>query len=241
MTCIVGIAQGGRVWLGGDNAGFIGGTILQHNNGKVFRSGEFVMGCAGNRRFGELARYAFKPPTIKIKDVERYMVTTFIDALREALRGKGYLSSTNGQEGADRENGDGMLVGVRGGLYFVGCDFTASMVADGMFSIGCGQDYALGALYATPAAEPEVRIGVALAAAERYSDGVVGPFHVVSTPDRTGKADAALMKAWEAMHAAKKRGAKPNRAPRSKKARQASSQGGRGKAAARDPKGRFAR
>lgn len=222
MTCIVGIAQGGRVWLGGDNAGFIGGgTILQHNNGKVFKSGEFVMGCAGRRRFGELARYAFKPPAIKIKDVERYMVTTFIDALREALRGKGYLFSTNGQESADQDNGDGMLVGVRGGLYFVGCDFTASMVADGIFSIGCGQDYALGALYATATAEPEVRIGVALAAAERYSDGVVGPFHVVSTPDRTGMADAAMMKAWEAMHAGKKRGAKPT-------------------GAARDPKRRFA-
>lgn len=203
MTCIVGIAQDGRVWLGGDNAGFIGGTILQHGNGKVFRSGEFVMGCAGNRRFAELARYAFKPPAIRVKDVERYMVTAFIDALRAALKGKGYLFSANGQESADKENGDGMLVGVRGGVFLVGCDFTASRVADGLFAIGSGMDYALGAMHATPRLDPEKRLTLALEAAERYSDGVAGPFHIVSTPDRKGKADAALTRAWKGMHARK--------------------------------------
>lgn len=190
------------MWLGGDNAGFIGSTILQHNNGKVFRSGEFVMGGAGSRRLAELMRFAFKPPAIKGKDLDAYMVTDFTRAARKALREHAYLCTDNGREKTDSEDGDALLVGVRGRLYYVGPDFSASAVSDGMFAVGCGMDFALGALYATPTLAPEKRLQLALEAAERYSDGVAGPFHVVSTGAKN-RADAALMKAWKGMHAKK--------------------------------------
>lgn len=177
MTCIVGLVHKHKVYIGGDGGGFVGGTIFLHDNGKVFRSGEFIFGCAGNRRFGEIIRFAFTPPEID-DDVQRYMATTFTAALRGVLREQGYLLTKAGREQANES--DSMLVGIQGQLFYVPGEFSASAMLDGMFATGCGMDFALGALYVTKDLAPEDRIRQALAAAERWSSGVVGPFHVES-------------------------------------------------------------
>jgi hypothetical protein len=44
MTCIVGLVDGGRVWLGGDSAGVSGWDLTVRADRKVFRNGPYVMG-----------------------------------------------------------------------------------------------------------------------------------------------------------------------------------------------------
>lgn len=50
MTCIVGLAHGGKVYLGADSAGLAGDELTPRRDPKVFRVGEFVFG------YGSLAR-----------------------------------------------------------------------------------------------------------------------------------------------------------------------------------------
>lgn len=177
MTCIAGIAHKGKVYIGGDSAGFIEGTVMPHLNGKVFRHGEFIFGCCGYVRFSEIVRFSFKPPTVGRMNLERYMATKFIDALRKALKKCGYLKNGDGQEG-DEENA--MLVGVRGHLFYVAGNFSASAIGGGLFATGAAGDVALGALAVTEDKPPKERILMALQAAERFTDAARAPFHIES-------------------------------------------------------------
>jgi ATP-dependent protease HslVU (ClpYQ) peptidase subunit len=101
------------------------------------------------------------------------MATRFIDALRECLKTGGWAAKAN-----DREEGGTFLVGVHGRLFAVYDDYQVGKAADGFAAVGCGDQIALGALYATAGTglSPRKRVKTALAAAERFSAGVRGPF-----------------------------------------------------------------
>lgn len=174
MTCIAGVAHGGKVTLGGDSAGVAGYDLLVVAQPKVFRAGRFVYGVAGSFRVAQLLRWAFQPPDHDPRlDADRYMAVEWADALRECLKAKGSAQLDQGEEGF----GGSLLVGYTGRLYRVAGDYQALAPADGFAAAGCGQQAALGSLFSTrgPAAK---RVLTALQAAERFSAGVRAPFHV---------------------------------------------------------------
>ena len=144
---------------------------------KVFAVGPYVMGFTTSFRMGQLLRYRLTTRAPDTWDVDRFMATDFIDDVRTALRGSGWLSTENGQE-----RGGQFLVGVGGRLYAIHGDFQIARSAHGYDAVGCGQDLALGALRATRAAglRGEDRALVALDAAATFSAGVAEPFHVVA-------------------------------------------------------------
>ncbi len=176
MTCIVGIAEDGQVIIGGDSAG-VGGYDLQiRADGKVFRTRNYVMGFTSSFRMGQLLRYGDlpeAPSTAENWDLDRFMSTTFIDAVRKVLAAGGWLRTENGVE-----RGGTFLVGVRGALYNVEGDFQVGRTMNGYGAVGCGQDLALGSLHTTAAGNlsPHQRVELALLAAEHHSAGVCGPF-----------------------------------------------------------------
>lgn len=177
MTAIVGLVHGGTVHIGGDSAGTSGWSLTVRADAKVFATGPYVMGFTGSFRMGQLLRYALTPPN-PAGDLDRFMVTTFIDSVRDTLRTGGWLKKEN-----EREDGDPFLVGIHGRLFRIDDDLQVGETVDGYAAVGCGHELALGALYATEKSRmaPERRIKVALAAAERFSAGVRGPFAYVST------------------------------------------------------------
>lgn len=158
--------------MGGDSAGVSGLALTVRADEKVFASGEFIMGFTGSFRMGQLLRYSLavagKPEAMD--DIE-YMSTWFIDSVRACLKKGGYSRTYDGQE-----SGGVFLVGYRGRLYVVYSDYQVGRPADGYSAVGCGEDIALGALYATRHQAPAERIETALDAAERFSGGVRGPF-----------------------------------------------------------------
>lgn len=176
MTAIVGLVHDGKVHLGGDSAGVSGYSLTVRADSKVFTNGPYVMGFTSSFRMGQLLRHAFKAPEPD-GDLEAFMTTTFVDGVREALKAGGWLSKEN-----DREEGGIFLVGVAGRLFRVDADFQVGEAADGYAAAGCGQDLAVGALFATAGSRmaPERRLKVALEAAVRFSAGVRGPFAFVS-------------------------------------------------------------
>ncbi|GLX99677.1 MULTISPECIES: hypothetical protein [Actinoplanes] len=177
MTAIAGLTHAGSVFIGGDSAGVGGGWDLTiRADAKVFRNRGYLFGFTTSFRMGQLIRYSLKPPAPK-GDLDKFMSTTFVDALRDCLKKGGWA-----RKDSEQESGGTFLVGVRGRLYTVYDDYQLAKAADGFAAVGCGDQIALGAFYATAGTDlkPRKRVRVALQAAERFSAGVRGPFVCLS-------------------------------------------------------------
>jgi hypothetical protein len=180
MTCIVGLVDSGRVYLGGDSASVNTTTYGLHARcgPKVFRLGELAIGYTTSFRMGDLLAHAFKPPKMpkKTSALDGWMVNELVESARSLFRARAYSSTRDGQEW-----GGEWLVGVRGRLYCVGDNFQVARPLDGLHAIGCAADLAVGVLFATKGKASEARVRLALKVAERRSAGVRGPFKVVRT------------------------------------------------------------
>jgi ATP-dependent protease HslVU (ClpYQ) peptidase subunit len=187
MTCIVGLAHGNTVWVGGDSAVTYAEGVVRHPDGKVFARGEFVLGCAGLVRGAEIVRHAFDPPPITGPNLDSYMHTTFVDALRRLFRESGFLTYNQGQERTETT----LLVGVRGRLYGVSGNFNVYADTYPWLAQGDGAPQALGAMYATLGLllDPEARLLLALEAAAHYTKTVRPPFTVICSPERVWVAE----------------------------------------------------
>ena len=175
MTCIVGLVDGGRVWMGGDSASMGADSLEIRRDPKVCTRGEYAVGCTDSWRMAQLLRYAPGMPN-PTGDLHRFMVMEFVDWMRTVYREAGWLAKeTNGEE-----RGGLFLVGVRGHLFTVEADHQVGEPYDRYSAVGTGGPVALGALYATAGQEPRERLRTALRAAERMRVGVRGPFRIVS-------------------------------------------------------------
>lgn len=178
MTCIVGFVEGDTVWMGGDSAGVAGLTLTVRADQKVFRNGPMLFGFTTSFRMGQLLRYALSVPDHDPRvAVDKYMTTTFVDAVRSCLKSNGWASAKDGNE-----QGGTFLVGYRGQLFYVGSDYQVGVPFDSFAAVGCGDDVARGALFASTHLAGRERIDLALRAAERHSAGVRGPFHILELP-----------------------------------------------------------
>lgn len=187
MTCIVGLEVNGGVIIGGDSAGVAGYSITGRADEKVWADGDWAFGFTSSFRMGQILRYSFTPPPVHTWDVDRYMATDFVDALRSTLRDKGWMRSDGGAD-----SGGFFLAGYRDRLYLIASDFQIGRSRDGYQAVGCGEDLALGSLHSTRPQygvtfnpEPDERVQLALAAAAYHSAGVCGPFVIASNVPAT--------------------------------------------------------
>lgn len=181
VTCIVGLARNGAVYLGADSLGADVSTyaVEIRKDPKIFRNGDFIIGYTTSFRMGDLLRYSFTPPTIG-EDLSRYMRTSFVDELRKVFKDGGFA-----KKDSDRESGGEFLVGVRDRLFAVESDYQVSELLDGWHAIGSGMQIARGALHALIASNEsisaEAALRFALEAATYCSAYVRGPYHFLST------------------------------------------------------------
>lgn len=174
MTCIVGLVDGDRVWMGGDSAGVSGLDITVRADTKVFRNAGLLIGFTNSFRMGQLLHYKLEvPERAPDEDLFRYMVVDFVDAVRGCLKDGGYAHKSN-----DVESGGNFLVATEGRLFSVQSDYQVGEAVRGYHAIGCGADYALGSLASTIGLSPEARVRRALEVAELFSGGVRAPFTV---------------------------------------------------------------
>lgn len=180
MTAIVAVVGKGRSYIGGDSAVSFGETHLEvQAESKVWIAGEYLMGASGWSRGCNIARYAFTPPPPKGRSadaLDRFMVTTFVNAYRDAmLKGGHTLKDEQSRESIETE----LLIVVRGTIYAIYEDFDMERPRGEFAAIGCGTRPALGALYATRGMEPRKRVLLALQAAEAYDGAVRRPFVIL--------------------------------------------------------------
>lgn len=170
MTCIVGLAYKGTVYMGGDSAAVSTLSINIRTDEKVFLNGPFIMGFTDSYRMGQLLQYKFNPPKQTAnQDDMKYLVTDFVDSMRKCFTDNGFGSASEGGN---------FLLGYNGKLYTIYGDFQVGVSKAEFNAVGCGADLALGAMYVLKG-KPEDRIYKALEAAAAYSAGVAPPFTIL--------------------------------------------------------------
>ncbi len=172
MTCIVGLVDGDTVWMGGDSAALAGLDLTVRTDPKVFHNGPMLFGFTASFRMGQLLQHALVVPDHHPRvDVQKYLVTSFMDAVRDCLKTHGWA-----EKDKEQEKGGQFLVGYAGQLFRIDNDYQIGIAADGWDTVGCGDSYARGALFASAHLSGRARVEMALQAAERCSAGVRGPF-----------------------------------------------------------------
>ena len=177
MTCIVGMKTPEGVYIGGDSASTNDSglqTILAGR--KVFFIGDernrMLLGCTTSCRMMQILHYELQLPLYEDgMDVEEYMVTKFVNAVRDCLKSGGFAKKED-----EKEEGGNFLIGYRGRLFEAQDDYQVSEPVNGYESVGSGAKFALGSLYATPHLPPEERIELALQAATYHNAYVRPPY-----------------------------------------------------------------
>src|SRR4051812_24848994 len=106
MTAIVGlVGLDGTVYIGGDSAGTTdSGDQSTFLNPKVFfpeRGPWFLVGAAGSFRASQVLHHSFTPPLPPKPgaDIYGYMVTEFVEALRECFEENGVMGESRDGRG----------------------------------------------------------------------------------------------------------------------------------------------
>ena len=174
MTCIIGLAENDKVYIGADSASVEGWTVRATRLPKVFRVGEFVIGYTDSFRMGQILQHHLKVQDQGDESDMEYMVRFFVEAVRGCLKEYGYAKVEN-----NTEEGGTFLVGYKGHLYSVESDFQVNEAADGYAACGCGEKFALGAMKALEHLLPRQRIRRSLEIAAYFSGAVIPPFKVL--------------------------------------------------------------
>jgi len=175
MTCIAGIVEEGKIYMGADSAGVDLTTysITYRADQKIFiKNNKMLFGFTTSFRMGQLLRYALKiPQHPDTMDDMTYLTTRFIDAVRKCLKTGGYQTKKD-----DVETGGTFVLGYKSNLYEIYDDYQVALPMDHILAIGCGADFALGSLH-TSTGKPLERLKMALEAAAHFSIGVAPPFN----------------------------------------------------------------
>ena len=177
MTCIAGIADGGRVYLGADSLVACGQEVIQAADHKVWAAGPFALGVAGSAVWWDLLRDRVRWDRVAARATDE---SAFRRSVTDEIRAR---ARDDGIDLDDEECAGDSLIGVAGVLYRLDSYMTCQRVSERFCAVGSGAAPALGALYATArrGMPPRARLLTALRAAERYTITVRRPWRFVST------------------------------------------------------------
>lgn len=188
MTCIVGLVEDKRVYIGGDSCSADDSHSRITGLHKVFMGGnhQFVIGYTSSFRMGQILQHhinymgMIEDATNKARQMgsvlkidERFMVTVFVEEIRKKFEEFGFSKIKENEH-----TGGTFLVGVAGNLYQIDSDYQVNHYKDGFTAVGHGYQFALGSLYETfnSGLLPRVRITKALAASAYFDPFVREPF-----------------------------------------------------------------
>jgi ATP-dependent protease HslVU (ClpYQ) peptidase subunit len=185
MTCIVGLEYAGHVWMGADSVSIAGWDRNVSAMPKLFtlwsefedhrQRVPFLVGCGGSPRIAQILQHHVRiPPPDTTNDVA-YLVQSFIEPVRNAIKDFGAAAVENATESAGNTR---FLLGYNSRVYLVDSDFQLTRFTNGMAAIGVGDSYAMGAMLAMKTKDPEKRIRKSLSIAEQLCMGVRPPFEV---------------------------------------------------------------
>jgi len=163
MTCIVGIVQDGKMWMGADTCVSFGDYYMNSEEPKVFINKDIICGVAGPVIVRQELQYNIDLQFV-LPDIKAHILTKILPSLKKV---------------DDKDEAE-LLIGYKGKLYETNKGVLLCSSTKNYASVGAGYAYALGCLYTTrDCKDPEHRILLALEAAEQFSSSVKGPFNVL--------------------------------------------------------------
>jgi hypothetical protein len=109
------------------------------------KNGSYLLGAAGDMRAVNLVGYVFKPPVINPTSygvkLDKFITTHFIPELKKCFEENSYSK--------DGEHDSQLLVIVNGTIYEIGEDYSWAHDSFGVYAVGSGAHYALGAMHSS--------------------------------------------------------------------------------------------
>lgn len=162
-------------------------TTLSSTSAKVAENGRYLLGAAGDMRAINILHHAFAPPVVPAgttgKKLDNFITTKFIPSLRECFEKQGYAAPERDTSTHIAEHGSTILVVVSGCTYVVDGDYSWTSDINGMYALGTGSSYALGALHVLGSSKKMTVVQAkraalkAIAVASRYDPYTGAPFH----------------------------------------------------------------
>ena len=166
MTVIVGLLDDNGVHLCSDRGISDDDIVVSMSTAKIRQNGPYIIGYADSPGTGQLLHYMTLPTPPK-NNVEKFMRTTFISAVRKALVDSGVDLKENAHAS--------VLIGVSKELYLMDTSDWQVLPVSYM-AIGSGASIAMGSLYTTATwKSAEKRVKVAVSAAIDLSPSCSGP------------------------------------------------------------------
>ena len=178
MTCIVGLAHEGQVYIGADSAAIDGWMIRQTGWSKIVRRDPFLFAGTGSFRAIQALKHFLEVRAQEPEETdEHYLVVGLSEAIRKCFKEHG-MSKVDSN--AESQNDFAALIGFHGGLYTIegGMNFQIIHLKSPYDANGSGQHFALGSLYSSEGKPPRDRVLLALETAAHFNIGVCGPFEV---------------------------------------------------------------
>ena len=157
MTTIVGVVKNGHVIIGADSQVTSNSRPNMHPKlQKITKNNGYLIAGSGDSTPCDILQHIFVPPVPTAtdrKDLYKFMITKFVPAMREVLDENGYKL-----DGNDKDAGFDMLFAFDGELFEIDSDFSVLLNGDGIYGIGSGSPFAIGALYAGATVEQALEI-----------------------------------------------------------------------------------
>lgn len=147
MTTLAAIQGDGWAVIGCDSrASDDSGRYMDLATHKIVNNNGILIAVSGASRGGNIAQFGWKAPKPRVnEDLDKWMTTIFIPALRKAFQDAGYEGK---DDGAAAEHDSSLIVAVRGVIYPIFEDYSWDREARNVYYSGSGGDIALGALEA---------------------------------------------------------------------------------------------
>jgi ATP-dependent protease HslVU (ClpYQ) peptidase subunit len=125
-------------------------TTLGSGTSKVAVNGKYILGAAGDVRAINILHHAFNPPAPPAnsfgRKLDQFITRQFIPSLRSCFEEQGYSVPERETSEHVAEQGSTIIAVVHGTLYVIEGDYSWTSDNNGIYAIGTGSSYALGAL-----------------------------------------------------------------------------------------------
>jgi ATP-dependent protease HslVU (ClpYQ) peptidase subunit len=163
-------------------------TTLGTGTSKIEANGRYLLGAAGDVRAINILHHAFTPPVPNFKTsgthLDQFITLKFIPALRACFEETGYATPDNDEKSHMAEQASTILVVINGVIYIIDGDYSWTSDRTGVYAIGTGSSYALGAIQAIAGGKqlqiPKAKIAInkALSITSKFDPYTGSPFHV---------------------------------------------------------------
>ena len=149
--------------------------IISPSTPKIIKLGKYLLAVRGDCRPGDVLTYNWKPPAYDGTDPVKFVGKKIVPSIIKAFKANGYEF--------DKDDASfGFLIAFAGNVFEIGDSLDISQSEDGLYSIGSGSAYALGALAGLVPFDDlnkaNTAIQAALSIAAKYDINTAPPFQI---------------------------------------------------------------